>query len=309
MTGSRRSVSCYGKLPFHREYLRVGLESPAAAAVVAWIERAHEAISSRRHGEPGPGVVAFALAPPAGKAVVSGVVRQSSDGQRRHPIAFFVEDAVARVEERWHLLPLALADTWAGLTELLVRPFHGVGELSDALESFPGEVALDAAADDYATWLAEAAPDGPWAALTGVHGDDARNVAANFLAVAEAQRDARAHAEGIAIAVSLAADDEIVRRRRASLWLELLGSAAGSAPLPTIAFRGTSDASESLCALYRPADGADLAAMLGDLGSAPIDDLREIWDGLPAATERLERLIASTPAPLSELRARVQAAL
>jgi hypothetical protein len=309
MTGSRRSVSCYGKLPFHPEYLRIGLESPASVWVARWIEQAHEAISAGQHGEPRASAVCFAVAPPGGAGVVAGVVRQSSDGQRRHPIVLFVADALARPAEHWHLLPLALAETWANLRELLARPFQAVSELSEALQSLPGELAVDAAAREYAEWLAAAAPEGPWTALTGARGEDALNIAGNFLAVAEAQREARSHEEGVAVAVSLPPDDESARRRRSSLWLELFATAVGTAPLPTIAFRGEADPWEQLCVLYRPAEGADLAAMLAKLDTAPIDNLSEVWGEPTPPSDGLRRVVASEAAPLAELRSRVQAAL
>src|SRR5262249_13623751 len=135
---SRVPVSCYGKLPFHPEYLRIGIESPAAIWVTNWIDDAHEALSAGKHGKAHPSAVCFSTFCPDGKGTIAGVVRQSSDGLRRHPVVLFVEHRSAPTAITPHLLPLALAENWVALGQILERPFHTVREFTDAL-TFPSD--------------------------------------------------------------------------------------------------------------------------------------------------------------------------
>src|SRR5262249_18475384 len=130
-----------------------------------------------------------------------------------------------------------------------------------------------------------------------------------FLAVAQAQREARSLEEGVAIGVSLPPVDPAQQRMCASLWLDLFASAVGRLPLPTVSFRGETGPWEQLCVFYRPADGSDLAAMLVDLDAAPIDNLNDVWQQQPVGgkTNSVDKLVAREPATLSALRSAVLA--
>ena len=284
---SSLTVSCFGKLPFHREFLRVGLGSPGAASVVRWVEGAHAAWSRAGDAPTETPLVRFATATEHG-GVVAGVVRQSSDGLRRHPVAFFIEDP-ARVERAdWPLLPLALAEPWTALAELSARRWDDHAALAAALAAGTPAPDWDAARMARREALAAPCTGSPWEALTGARGDDARHVAANLLAVAEAQRAARSEAEGVSVALPLPSDPTLAPSR-ASLWLELLDLAAGaSVSGPAIAL---GDTPPRLVAFYRPPEGPDLAAVLSSLDMAPIDDLAEAWQTLPAAGSELTRAV------------------
>jgi hypothetical protein len=306
-------ISCYGKLPFHREYLRLNLGSPGAAWMVHWIEAAHEALAAAadpaEEGEDDP-LLLFAAPAPDPPGVLAGVVRQSSDGLRRHPIVLFVEEAAERAD--WHLLPLALADLWSGLRALLDRPFASVDELTAALAVRPGGTQPTSAASAYQEALGAVASEGPWRLLTDATGDSARHMAVNLLAVARAQREARAAEEGVAFTVSLATGDDLVRHLRASLWLDLFRAAVGTTIAPTVVLGAAGDPWGRLTAFYRPAEGADLAALLSPRAEAPLDDLGEAWQPWPPADATLaatvERVVAPDPAPPSELLDRLRTA-
>src|SRR5205823_8712193 len=114
-----------------------------------------------------------------------------------------------------------------------------------------------AADGDYEAWLGQSTADGPWGALAQEGGDEARNVAMNFVSVTEAQRDARAAAEGVGFVVSLPASGE---RHHAAAWLDLFAAAAGKGASPNTLALSIDEARPSrLVALYRPAEGEDLA--------------------------------------------------
>jgi type VI secretion system ImpM family protein len=107
----RLPVACFGKLPFHREFLRLGLSTAVAAWVVRWVEDAHASLSQAGAVPAESQLVRFAAA--LSDRVVAGVVRQSSDGLRRYPVTFFIEDALDVGSDGWHLAPVALEASWA----------------------------------------------------------------------------------------------------------------------------------------------------------------------------------------------------
>ncbi len=306
---SALSVSCYGKLPFHREFLRVGLGSGGTEWVVGWVSGAHATWSRGGDAPAETPLIRFAAASARG-GVVAGVVRQSSDGLRRHPVAFFIEDPRAAERDDWCLLPLALAAPWAALATLSARQWDDLGALTTALEAGAPPPDWDGARAARRATLAAPCGGSPWETLAGAGGDGARHLAANLLAVAEAQRAARSAAEGVSVALPLPADPGRAASH-ASLWLELLGIAGGpSAARPVIA---GGDTPPRQVAFYRPPEGPDLAAVLGSLDMAPIDDLAEPWQGLPAAGTEPARAIDAivgdgTVGTLGDLPARLRGA-
>jgi hypothetical protein len=276
--------------------------------VERWLTGAHAAWSTGGGAPAASPLVHFAAPRPGGDGVVAGVARQSSDGQRRHPVALFMEDPGALGAERWHLLPLALADSWAALAALLDRPYAGTGELASALAAGVPGLALGDADAAYRAALEGAADGGPWRSLTGTAGDAARHLALNLLTVGRAQRESRDGAEGVSVAMPLPAAGP--RVAHASLWLEVFRAAAGDPALrPVVVLRPEPP---QLVAFYRPAEGADLAAVLSSLAMAPIDDLAEPWQSLPpgdpALAAAVERVVAGDAATLAILPERVRVA-
>ena len=287
------SVSCFGKLPFHREFLRVGLGTAAAAWVVRWVEGAHAAWAARGDAPAETSLVRFAAATEGG-GLVAGVVRQSSDGLRRHPVTFFVEDARGAGGDDWHILPVALATPWAELAAFGARQWDGLESLTAALEAGTSPLDWDAARTARRDALAAPLAGPAWEAVTGASGDAGRHLAANLLAVAEAQREARSAAEGVSVALPLPSDPAL-GTARAGFWLEFLALAVGeSAHRPAIVLR---DAPPRLVAFYRPPEGPDLAAVLSSLDMAPIDDVAEPWQALPALGSERARAVEAIVAP------------
>jgi hypothetical protein len=300
------AVSCFGKLPFHREFLRLGLESAAGAWVAGWVEAAHAAWT-RTGGAPGSSpLVRFAAM--AETRLVVGVVRQSSDGLRRHPVTFFVEHGGAVAAERWHLVPLACVGTWDVLSAILCGTFTALSELVPALETGVPAPDLAGAEAAHAALLARGRAEGAWQAFTGARGEGARHLALNLVTVARAQRDARSPAEGVSMAVPLP-DDPALAPGHGALWLELFSAATG-APAGRPALLLTTEPPR-MVALYRPPEGRDLAAVLGSLAMAPIDDLSEAWESWPPAdlslAAAIERLVGDDGGPLGALPARLRA--
>lgn len=299
------AVSCFGKLPLHREFLRLGLGSPAAAWVVRWLEGAHDAWSRAGTTPATTGVVRFAAAAPGGLA--AGVVRQSSDGLRRHPVTFFVVDPALPDASRWHLVPLAAAGTWAALATLLDTSFPDLDGLGKGLAAGVPPLALDEADAAYRQALAASSASGAWHALTGATADAARHLAFNLMTVGRAQREAQSEADGVSVAAPLPEADAALAH--AGLWMELLATAAGGRPARPAVLLGGDPLRAFL--FYRPAEGLDLAAVLSSPAMAPVDDLAEPWQTLPpgeAAVAAAVEAIVVERGPLAALAAHVRAA-
>jgi hypothetical protein len=297
-------VSCFGKLPFHREFLRAGLGSAAASWVVRWVEGAHECWSRAGDAPAESSPVRFAAALDGG-GLVAGVARQSSDGLRRHPVTFFVEDERDPPRDEWHLAPLALAASWDALSAFSERSWDSMASLTAALATGAPEPGWDAARATYRDALAAALSTSPWEALVGQTGDPARHAAANLLSVLEAQRTARSATEGVSVALPLQAARGLAGRD-SSFWVDVLDTAAPAAR-PVICIGSEPP---RLVVFFRPPEGPDLAAVLSSLEMAPIDDLGEAWQALPATgseeARAIDALVASGPGSLAELRGRIR---
>jgi len=305
LSRERLAVACFGKMPFHREFLRVGLGSAGASWMVRWVEQAHATISQGRaapmDGTPIP--LSVAVSTP-GAGLLVGVVRESSDGLRRHPVVLFVEDGIGSPTQQ-HLWPLALIEVWEHLCALLDAPCTSPDEFARNLEAGVPAPDLERAAELYREAMAAPRADGPWEDLTGVTGDAARHFARNLLTVGLAQREARSAEEGVSVRVPLPDPDRRAQVLHAAVWLELVGATSG-APWVTV---GLSTVPATLYAFYRPADGHDLATMLGG-PSDSLDDLADPWQEMPPAEPALAEALADVgtarPGPLAEVRAWVR---
>jgi hypothetical protein len=166
-------------------------------------------------------------------------------------------------------------------------------------------VDLETAEQRYREASATPCTGGPWKTLTGAGDDAARHFALNLVTVARAQRDARTTADGIAIGIPLAGSGEVADIG-ATLWIDLLRTAAGESPLPTVVIR---EPREYLCLFYRPLEGSDLASLLGKVFDR-FDEIDQPWQTLPDAASTdgasLDRFVSSGPAPLAELVSRLQ---
>jgi hypothetical protein len=227
---------------------------------------------------------------------------------RRYPVTFFIEDPRGGTRDCWHLAPLALSASWDALYALNQQTWDNVTSLSAALESGVPEPAWEPARITYEDALDAPLDAPPWHALVGETGDRARHAAANLLAVLEAQRSARSAAEGVSLAVPLRPSHGTAPVA-ASIWLDLLGTSA-PAPQPTIAIPSEPP---RLVVFFRPPEGRDLAAVLSSLEMAPIDDLGEPWQTLPAVgsdeARNIDALAEAAPGPFKVLRERIRNAV
>jgi hypothetical protein len=298
---STSGISCFGKLPFHREFLRFGLDGAAGEWVVRWIEAGHAALSRGEGAAPGGAWIRFAT-PLEGTAVV-GVVRASSDGLRRHPIALFTTLPVGE-REAWSLAPLTFAALWEGLEGLVDDAVGSVPELAERLAG-----PLQESQGVAARWEAGANEpiDRPWETLVGRGGGEAGHVALNLLVIADAQRQARVVDEGVGVLLPLPEDSERAAVH-AAVWIRVVERAVGrEAPRPVVVQVA---APNRLALFYRPVDGEDLRALLGAPGELPIDDVCETWQKFPpedpALAAAVARLTEASPAPLASLSERVK---
>jgi hypothetical protein len=94
-----------------------------------------------------------------------------------------------------------------------------------------------------------------------------------------------------------------------AFWLELLDVAVGASADRPVIVLGNSP--PRLVVFYRPPEGPDLAAVLSSLDMAPIDDIAEPWQALPAPGSERARavdtiLTHSTADTLADILARLR---
>ncbi|TDI44658.1 MAG: DUF2094 domain-containing protein [Acidobacteria bacterium] len=146
---------CFGKLPLDREYLESDVSSPAALLLRRLLRE------MREEGEVPPSVadgeapnspritsrnVLFLLNVPGGSDLLAGIVRPSHDqGGREFPFALFVHIPRKTFGRHYALLPMALAATWEGLSDVW-RSLFGL-ETKDAFEEMFASMEIPAPAD------------------------------------------------------------------------------------------------------------------------------------------------------------------
>jgi hypothetical protein len=284
-------ASCYGKLPFDREFLRLNLDSDEGRWLVGWVDAAHhlvagaEAVADRPARE-----VRAVLTRNGGRTLTAALIRPSRDGGgRSYPIAVFSVAEGKRLREQWHLAPLAVEPIW----ELLAARVLGDGVIDrEALAAAVDGAELTAPDATLAGERFEAAVRAPcptpWSVLTGAEPARARELASTLAQIAEAHRHARNSEEGVALWLSLdtapAGAGGLDGAMRTASWVRLFSAVAGvSKPWPGIVEVREAGRASALCILGREPDGADLAYLLAGVGGAAIDRLDEPWDSEPSS--------------------------
>lgn len=299
---SRLDLHCYGKLPFHAEYLRIMLDVEGAAEVVRWIDETHAALSTAPSRATSPptaeesaaSIHSFALPLVAETAIAVGVVARSSDGLREHPICIF---AILRSPEdvgRWSLLPLACRVLWSRLAEILATGATSREEFAAQLSGGVDVLPPDRTEQELLVEMQAEHAGGAWASLVGATEEDAQHCAMNLLTICEAQREARTLDEGVALAIPLAKPD---RTEPTAIWLSLIAELTTTAPGPeTRSAIVVGGPGPRLFVFLRPCDGRDLASVLVRSTEAPIDELLDRWQRPPDSGSPRHDAIASMTA-------------
>lgn len=98
-------LSCYGKLPFYKEYLRHNLHSPETEKLIEWIEEGMR-LQSSENIEAGNFLYRFIFLPKEQKRFICGIIQNSSDGLRTYPFTVFV--SCPKNQFRSHPIVLAI---------------------------------------------------------------------------------------------------------------------------------------------------------------------------------------------------------
>jgi type VI secretion system ImpM family protein len=286
--------SCYGKLPFDREFLRYQLDSEEGRWIVDWVDGAHQVIVERGASIPpeSPVELRVILARGGGKSAVAALVRPSRDGGKRsYPVCTFsVLDARA-LRERWHLAPLWVAPLWETMDRRLLdgaipdrKAFAAVlGEASGTPES------LDTAAARFDDAARERV-DAPWRALSGASPETARNLALTLVQLGAAHAASRSASDGAALRFPLTASSPT----QTAAWIRLFSAVSDSAgPWPAVveAHERGSAKPKAGCIFGREPTPEDLAYLLAGVGDPAIDDLNQTWDR-ELSSERAEKALA-----------------
>lgn len=116
-------ISCFGKLPFWREYLEAGPAQPTSRALRQWLHRGREALGLAR-GDQSVGDEPFSarlhvlIGVPGSRELLVGVIRPSHDeGGRQFPFAVYTHVARKLYGRRHALFPLALVPVWEALDD------------------------------------------------------------------------------------------------------------------------------------------------------------------------------------------------
>lgn len=276
----------YGKLPFDREFLRYHLDGPTAQWLVNWVHGAHEIMVSRRDGGDVviEGELRVCITREGGREALTALVRPSRDGGgRSYPSCAFCVVPTTELGGAWHLLPLWLAPVWESMAINILAADPANRDAFAAMLSHVSPEPADATSVAKGFEAASTDPlPRPWHVLTGTNGDEGRVRATTFVQLGEVQRQAAGGHGSIVVQVPLNPAAAPGGSLQASAWLRLFAavSAFPSAWPAFIEVRPRAG-SPSICIFAREPTSEDLAYLLSTSGSAPIDDVREVWDSEP----------------------------
>jgi len=305
--GSRAAparLSCYGKLPCHAEFLRLGIDSEAGRWVVEGLDAAHDAIVAAGQRISADRELRMIIRLPDGPAsLLAMLVRGGTDSRGRgYPVAVFTALDPAGPEASAHLAPLRCAPMWPSVGR---RVIENPGRTRETLEGLLDTAVdapdgIEAAAERFA--LATSAPlKQPWLALANAGETRADALAAAVAAHGAGAPSPRSMRLPDAVASALPLTDAAML---ASIWLRLLAAGGGARPWAAVVevWKRTDPRWQQLFVLDRPPSGADLAYLLGDVGESPGPVLGD-------AGAEPGPLSAAAEAVLANLRARDAACL
>lgn len=287
--------SCYGKLPFDREFLRYELDSDEGRWIVDWVDGAHQVIVQRDASIPPDSALELraVLARGGGKSAVAALVRPSRDGGKRsYPVCTFAVFDARPLRERWHLAPLWVAPIWETMDRrLLDRSISDRKAFAAALAGASGSPdnldSVGARFDD----AVHKRVDRPWGTLAGGNPENARNAARTLVQIGAAHAASRGSGDGAALRFPLASDSSDLQ---IAAWIRLFSFVSASdGPWPAVVEiheRGTTKPKIG-CIFGREPTAEDLAYLLAGVGDPAIDDLNQTWDR-DLSSERAERTLA-----------------
>lgn len=286
-------LSCYGKLPLDREFLRFHLDSDEGRWLVPWIDGAHHVMAASEASDRADREVHLrvVLSRAGGRTAVAALIRPSTDGGgRSYPICVFATQDARDLRDCWYLAPVWASPLWEVIEErILDHTLADRDALAAALDSAPCPFeAIDAAAQRFDA-AARASVTDPWRALTGVSEARGRELAAALVQLGKVQRTARTREDGVAVSVPLATAEALGSAldgtMQVAAWVRLLSIVANvRSPWPAIieVWRQGAGKPESVCIFGREPTVEDLAYLLAGVGDVPIDDVTEPWDSEPS---------------------------
>lgn len=121
MAGGWLPLTCFGKLPFWREYLEAGPMQTTSRVLKQWLHQGKEALGlesgdEQPHDRTFRSRLRVLVAPPESREMLVGVIRPSRDAGGRHfPFAAFTHLPRRIFGKHYALLPMALAPVWDDL--------------------------------------------------------------------------------------------------------------------------------------------------------------------------------------------------
>jgi len=288
--------SCYGKLPFDREFLRYQLDSDEGRFVVGWVDGAHQVIVEKDASIPADSGLELRAILGRGRNAVVALVRPSRDGGKRsYPVCTFAVLDARALRDRWHLVPLWATPLWETMQQRLLDPSiadrKAFGAALDEAPCTPESVDAASARFDDAS---RERVDSPWRALSGGGAEAAANTATTLVQLASAHASSRGKGDGASFRFPIGAS----RRGDAvdvATWIRLFAALSDSdGPWPAVVEirdRGSARALSG-CIFGREPTAEDLAYLLAGVGDPAIDDLNQTWDR-ELSSERAKNALAA----------------
>ena len=306
-TSSR--FSCYGKLPFDREFLRYNLDSDEGRWIVSWVDGGHEAIAVKDESARRDSPLELRAILGRGKSVTAAMIRPSRDGGGRYyPVCVFTVLDAKPLRDQWHLAPLSVAPLWETMDREILSAKtpdrSSFAALLDQTTMHTDDPASLAGRFDEET---RAPLKSPWSVLVGADGDGARQRATTLVSLGRAQAGARRASDGVALRVPIGPIPDSLRPASiAAAWVRLFTTVSGfRGPWPAVIEAHDREA-RRLTGIFifgREPVEDDFAKLLAGVGDPAIDDLGEPWESEASGEGRdvVERLVGSGAGSLADL--------
>jgi type VI secretion system ImpM family protein len=118
-------IGCFGKLPFHKEYIQANIHEPEAQHFLKWMDEGARYLKSFSGSSQNAYSQRYQLifCPKKSAKFLTGHIRLSSDSLRSYPFAIFSTCNYKGFAGHFSLLPHLFAQFWDELRNFMSKPF------------------------------------------------------------------------------------------------------------------------------------------------------------------------------------------
>jgi len=124
-----------GKHPAAKDFFSVGQDFPLLKIFSGWVDHGYNMLA-QKNNNPAINSWRFWAKGAAGKSLICGLVKDSSDGiGRNYPLLIIGTGLLRGWEEQWDLIPLACEKIWSGIEYIATQNFSDLKKLETEINN------------------------------------------------------------------------------------------------------------------------------------------------------------------------------